>query len=320
LKRQACRLGGVASFWAAALLAALPASGQQQGPINPQIPLAPPVAGEAVSTGNDALPDERQSRETGARPLQGVPGWADPVVWDPAGLFAAPPIPLPDLPERIAIPAETRIPIVLETPLSTRLSRRGQTVVFRTSGRLALGQGLEIPPQAEIRGRLVEVTRPGVFGKSGALRVAVERIVLLGGATSNLRAQLVSPDMNPRGRLTAEGRRSLNSQTLALLSLQGTLAGAQFGGKAAGIGAGAGAALAAVLMMSQKGRDVSVSVGTPFSLRLREGVDLPALAVFRAQQDYARTHPSRLSPEGLGASPDDDSRPVLRRRPATLQP
>jgi hypothetical protein len=167
---------------------------------------------------------------------------------------------------------------------------------------------------------LVEVTRPGVFGKSGALRVAVERIVLLGGATSNLRAQLVSPDMNRRGRLTAEGRRSLNSQTLALLSLQGTLAGAQFGGKAAGIGAGAGAALAAVLMMSQKGRDVSVSVGTPFSLRLREDVDLPALAVFRAQQDYARTHPSRFSPEGFGASPDGDSRPVLRRRPATLQP
>jgi hypothetical protein len=126
--------------------------------------------------------------------------------------------------------------------------------------------------------------------------------------------------MNARGRLTSEGRRSVGSQSLVLLSLQGTLAGAQFGGKAAGIGAGAGAALAAVLMMSQKGRDVSVAVGTPFSLRLREHVDLPAEAVFSAQQNYARTHPTRFSDEDLDTTFDSERRPILKRRPAIPQP
>ena len=234
--------------------------------------------------------------------------------------YAAPPMLPPNLPERIAIPAGARIPIVLETPLSSRFSRQGQAVIFRTSSALALSQELQIPPGVEIRGRLAEVTRPGVFGKSGALRVIVERIVLPGAPAANLRAQLRSADMNARGRLTTDGRRSMNIENLAVLSLQGTLAGAQFGGKAAGIGASAGAAIAAVLMMSQRGRDVSVSAGTPFSVRLQQDADLPAPAVFWAQQNYASSHPRPTAYEDWDDGFESGPRPVLKRRATTSQP
>jgi hypothetical protein len=102
---------------------------------------------------------------------------------------------------------------------------------------------------------------------------------------------------------------------LVVLSAQGALAGAQFGGKAAGIGAGTGAAVAAVLMMSKKGSDVSVSPGTPFSVRLQQDAELPAPAVYWAQQDYASSH---LDPSGADDSRDEDldegPRPVLKRR------
>jgi len=305
---------------AAALLGtARPSSGQQQGPINPQVPPPPPVAEAPAPTDAGAPPHEALPPATPPAPAA-LSTWKDHLTLGSAERATAPLMPPPDLPDRIAIPAGTRIPVVLETPLSTRFSRKGQTVIFRTSGSLAVGQDLEIPPGTEIRGRLAEVSRPGVFGKSGALSVTVERIALPAGSTANLRAQLRSPGMNARGRLTTEARRSLGLQSLMVLSLQGTLAGAQFGSKAAGIGAGAGAAIAAVLMMSQRGRDVSIAAGTPFSVRLREDLDLPAQAVFLAQQDYARTHPSQPAVDGPDAPLDGLPRPVLKRRSASPQP
>jgi len=242
------------------------------------------------------------------------------VILGDAERYAAAPVLPSNLPERVAIPAGTRIPIVLETPLSSRFSRQGQAVIFRTSSALALGPELEIPPGVEIRGRVAEATRSGVFGKSGALRVTVEQMMLPGAPAASLRAQLRSADMNARGRLTTDGRRSISGQSLVVLSLQGALAGAQFGGKAAGIGAGAGAAVAAVLMMSQRGRDVSVSAGTPFSVRLQQDAELPAQAVFWAQQDYARTHASPSTYQDWDAGLESGPRPVLKRRATTPQP
>jgi hypothetical protein len=165
----------------------------------------------------------------------------------------------------------------------------------------------------------VEVTRPGVFGKSGALRVTVEQVVLPGAPAAGLRAQLRSADLNTRGRLTGEGRRSIDVQSMAVLSLQGTLVGARFGGKAAGIGAGAGAAVAAVLLMSQRGSDASVSAGTPFSVRLRQDAQLSARGVYWAQQDYARSRASPFTDSDWEAGFESGPRPVLKRRTTTPQ-
>ena len=221
----------------------------------------------------------------------------------------------PDLPRRITIPAGTRIPIVLETPLSSRFSREGQTVVFRTAGSLSLTEDLTVPPGVEIRGRLTGVTRPGGFGKSGALRVTVERMMFPGAAAARLRAQLRSADINSRGRLTSDSRRVMGREGLLVLSAQGALAGSQFGGQAAGIGAGA--AVAAVLMMSKKGSDVSVPRGTPFLVRLQQDAELPAAAVYWAQQDYASSHPDPSEvDDSRDEDRDDSARPVLKRRPA----
>jgi hypothetical protein len=208
--------------------------------------------------------------------------------------------------------AGTRISIVLETPLSSQFSRRGQPVVFRTTRPVPLGESLQIPLGVEIRGRVTEVTRPGAFGKSGSLRVTVDRMVLPGTAAARLRGQLRSSDFSARGSFSREGRRRMDRKGLATLSVQGALAGAPLGGKAAGIGAGAGAAVAAVLMMSKKGRDITVSRGTPFSVRLQQDAELSAPAIYWAQQDYTSRHTNGFQWDDDGA---EDSRPVLKRRP-----
>jgi hypothetical protein len=305
---------------------AAPSSAQQQEPVVPQAPAgapqtpagvpwspAPPARDTPQTAPGTPARAESPTREGG--PLLGLPSWMGRMAAGASETYAAPPVLPPNLPERITIPTGTRIPMVLETPLSSRFSHRGQAVVFRTTGAVPLGAELEVPPGVEVRGRVTEVTRPGVFGKSGTLRVAVERMVLPGAPATNLRAQLRSGDINSRGRLTNDNRRLMDRQGLVVLSMQGALAGAQFGGKAAGIGAGAGAAVAAVLMMSKKGRDVSVSPGTPFSVRLQQDADLPAPAVYWAQQDYADRRPGAAGAEDdRDAGLDDGTRPVLKRR------
>jgi hypothetical protein len=311
----------VATLWVSA---ALPLGAQQQGPINPQVPAALPEAPGDSSAGNsgakgDASPiapgtparTEHLTRE--GAPLLGLPSWLERTSAGASPAYATPPVLPVDVPERVTISAGTRIPIVLETSLSSRFSRKGQPVVFRTTRAVPLGESLQVPPGVEIRGRVAEVRRPGAFGKSGTLRVTVERMVLPGAAATRLRAQLRSGDVGTRGRLSREGRRGMDSQGLVMLSMQGALAGAPFGGKAAGIGAGAGAAVAAVLMMSKKGHDISVERGTPFSVRLQQDAELSAAAIYWAQQDYSSRHPGGTSFDHDGE--EDDTRPVLKRRP-----
>ncbi len=240
------------------------------------------------------------------------------------------------------IPAGTRIAVVLDTPLSTRIARQGQLVTFRTSDSLRLADQLEIPPETAFTGSVVEVKRPGSFGKSGALRVKLDRINLSTGATAEVLARLDSPDMNSRGRLTTDHRHSTDLMSLAVYTLEGTLLGSRIkGGKGAAVGAGAGAMAALIIMMSKKGSDVYLEPGMPFQVILDQAVALPGDSVWAAHQSYARTHgPAWGNSSGPDSSagatsadsnrsevernPDgsvvDPDRPRLKRRPKSQQP
>ncbi len=293
-------------FWALALFA-LPAAAQQ-GTINPRIP--PP-----------APPPEQPTPEPAPQPAP-QPKFPEPVALPPS------------LPGRAIIPAGTRIAVVLETPLSTRIARRGQLVTFRTSDALRINDQLEIPPETAITGSVVEAKQPGRFGKQGALRVKVDRISLSTGAAAEVAARLDSPDMKGRGRLSSDSNRTTDLYSLALYTIEGTLLGSQIkGGKGAAVGAGAGAAVALLIMMSHKGSDVYLEPGMPFLVTLDREVALPGAEVYAAQQSYARSRrndPSQtgaasgVAPSETERNPDgtpvDPDRPKLKHRPKRPQP
>jgi hypothetical protein len=230
------------------------------------------------------------------------------------------------------IPAGTRVAVVLDTPLSTRISRQGQPVTFRTSDPLPIGDHLEIPPETGFTGAVVEAKRPGAFAKPGVLRVRVDRINLSTGATREVAARLDSPDMKGQGRLSSDSSHATDLATLAMYSLQGTLLGAQIkGGKGAAVGAGAGATLALIIMMSHKGSDVYLEPGMPFLIILDRPVELPGAEVYAAQQSYAHAHPSYPEQAGSPSNPSeperntdgttaDSDRPKLKHRPKKPQP
>lgn len=292
-------------------LTAFPA-GAQQGTINPRIPPPPPPP-------DDSVPQDLP-----------LPKTLPPLFQSQQPRRAETPEPPAALPTSVAIPAGTRIAVVLDTPLSTRIARQGQLVTFRTTDALRLGEQLEIPPETAFTGSVIEVKRPGGFGKAGALRVRVERINLSTGATAEVAAHLDSPDMKAQGKLTTDNSRATDLYSLAVYSLEGTLLGSRIkGSKGAAVGAGAGALVALIIMMSKRGPDVYLEPGMPFLVILDKAVELPGAAVYEAQQSFARARGTPADSAGEGASeiqrnPDgatlDSDRPKLKHRPKPPQP
>jgi hypothetical protein len=218
---------------------------------------------------------------------------------------------LPDLPRQVALPMNQRIPVVLDTTLSTVNSKQGQIVTFHTIYSLPLGGGLEIPAETEILGRVVEVKRPAHFGREGELRLAIDQIHLDPDGGTNLQAHLDSAEMKGPGRFTNDDSRSTDPHPVVIDSAGGALLGAVVsGGTGAGIGAGAGAAVAVLIMKSPRGQDVYLEQGMRFAVILDQPAYLSGAAVYAAQQEFLKyAGPAPLEPDSK-----NNGVPQLKRR------
>ena len=298
----------------------------QLAPIDPRIPPPPPPP-EATSAPPETLP---------------APPAPAPAASAPAPAQARPSF---TAPETVVIPAGTRFDVTLDTPLSTRISKKGQLVNFRTSEPLPITDNLVIPPDTIFAGKVTEVHCPGAFGKSGVLKVKVERLELSSGAGTDVIARIDSQDINSQGKLPSDRSRAANLISLGLWSAQGAIIGSQVGGaKGAGIGAGTAATIALIIMMSKHGRDVYLEPGTPFQVDLDQPASLPGKAVLAAQPnaaaDSAEASKAGNGPAKAGTQAGSDSangaatpksnssanpatdpgRPALKHRPKPQQP
>jgi len=223
-------------------------------------------------------------------------------------------------PEKLFLPGATSIAVVLDSPLSTRITRKGMEVVFLTSESIRLGDGLELPPDTRILATVVEAKKPGIFGRPGAMKITIEQIEVEGQATPVV-GRLEGVDANA-GKIMSDKSRTANLYTLASWSLSGTLIGAQAGGgKGALIGAGAGAAAAILVAMSRRGPDLYLEPGTPFAVIFDEPVELRGADVYAAQLKYEKAnHPRQRSEEEMLDATSDPGKPQLKRRPKPPQP
>ncbi len=318
-----------------AIFLALPTDilAQQQPPINTRIPPPPPPP---------ELPAPRAPSPAPAPPVVPtavVPPSTPTSVSHPAGATPAATLPR-HVPAKIVVPSGTRIAVVLDTPLSTRISRTGQLVNFRTSEALPVGPDLAIPPDSIFSGKVTEASRPRSFGKSGQLRVKVDHFSLADGTGSDVVARLESSDPDQSGRKPSDHSPGANIYNLAIWTAQGTLLGAQIhGGKGAAVGAGAGATVALIVLMSRHGQDVYLEPGMPFLVTLDRPLSLPGPAVAAIQPAASSSvnasgQPTSIRPGVPQATSHDDSpngtasadpstdsdRPQLKHRPKPPQP
>jgi hypothetical protein len=217
-----------------------------------------------------------------------------------------------DLPSQVAIPANQPIPVVLDATLSTVNSKQGQIVTFRTLYSTPLSDGLEIPPQTQILGHLVDVKRPAHFGREGELRLAVDEIRLQPGGGAALAAHLDADEMKGPGRFTNEKTQQTDLHPVAIDTATGAALGAAGGAGGAAIGAGTGAALAVLILKSPRGQDVYLEEGMHFAVTLDQPAYLSGPDVYAAQQEFSK-HPRPAAPL---PNPQNGSQPQLKRRQA----
>ncbi len=176
------------------------------------------------------------------------------------------------------IPTGTRIAVVLDVPVSTRISHKGQIVRFRTTDPLMVDGQVELPSDSLFGGKLLEVRKPGRFSKEGHIVLAVDTLELADGSQTPISAKLEASDPLASGKGTERSKAATILST-AMWTAEGALLGLGIdGGQGAAVGAGAGGAISVAVLMSKRGHDVYLEPGTPFQIRLDQQVTFQAPA------------------------------------------
>lgn len=229
--------------------------------------LGTPAFGQAPEGPQPAAPTAESSRRAVARPA--------------ASSNAAAPQAASG--EKIAVPAGTRIAVVLENGISTRSAKAGDSLYFHTSFPITQNNQIVIPVGCYMRGELIESKRPGRVKGKGEFRLRLNTLIFPNGYTVDLTAAPRSADsggketMDSEGKVTGGGGKGKDAETAATTTATGAGIGAIAGGvKGAGIGAGIGglAGLGAILLT--RGPEAELPRGSALDIVLEHELALDA--------------------------------------------
>jgi hypothetical protein len=185
------------------------------------------------------------------------------------------------LPEKITLPAGTRVAVVLENGISTRSAKPGDSVYFHTNFPITQNNRVIIPVGSYLRGELTESRRPGRVKGRGEFRMRLDSLIFPNGYTVDLKAAPRSADsggketMDSEGKVTGPGGKGKDVGTVAETTATGAGIGAiAAGAKGAGFGAGIGglAGLAAVLLT--RGPEAELPRGSTLDIVLEREIVL----------------------------------------------
>jgi len=190
------------------------------------------------------------------------------------------------LTEGITLPQGTVIPIVLADYLNTRNSQVGDVFYADTVYPIWIQQKLVIPKGSNIRGSVMEVTRPGRIKGKGRLTIRFDDVLLPNGVRHTLNAALrgthgPGEETIDRRSESIEGSGSAGEDvgTIVGTAASGTLLGTVIGigpgrpGAGSAIGAGVGVAAGVAQVLFSRGPDLVINPGTRFDLELRQPME-----------------------------------------------
>jgi hypothetical protein len=165
----------------------------------------------------------------------------------------------------VTIPAGTRLPIVLDTTVSSTSSRVEQSVEAHLSQPLVLHGQTVLPQGTRVNGVVTDATESGRV--KGRAHVAVRFDTL--SARGDERYRINAPAI---GR-TAEATKKKDAMEIGAPAAGGAIIGGLVGGKkGALIGGAAGGGAGTAVVLSTRGKEVSLPRGTALTLRLSEPV------------------------------------------------
>jgi hypothetical protein len=164
------------------------------------------------------------------------------------------------------LPAETAIPIALETTVSSATSRPEDRVDAKVRANVLSGGKVVIPAGSQLRGHVVSVRRPGKVKGLAYLSVSFNELVA-NGKTYRIATRRLGVQGQP-----SHGR---DAKIIGGGAGAGAIVGAIVdgkGGAAKGALVGAGAGTGAVL--ATRGKEVTLPAGSRWRVRLAQPLDI----------------------------------------------
>lgn len=274
LLSAACRSNNAASDTPAQQTATAEVTPQPPGT---EVPLTPGAADSASRI--DTQPAQPVPAPAPARPAPGVSQNAPPApvnsapapvpaapAPEPAAPAAAPaptPPPPPE-PRLVSIPANTALPLALQTEVGSDISKVEDRVAARVTRDVLVGGEVVVPEGSRVAGRVTYAQPSGKVKGRAALTVRFYSLTI-GDRTYEIATEPL--------RREAEGTKAKDARNIGIGAGAGAAIGAILGGKkGAGIGAAVGGAGGTGVVLATKGEEVHLPSGTTITTRLASPV------------------------------------------------
>jgi type IV secretion system protein VirB10 len=248
------------------LLSCAAALGQTQAPSQNQTSTPEPAAQPAAAQ----APAAQQAKPTTDRPYYDYDGKPRPAP------LVQPAVPEPD---SITVPAGTKVPLTLESPISTKSARAGDGVYLRTSFPVTVDNTMVIPVGTYVQGVITNVKRPGKVSGRAEILFRFTTMIYPDGYTVSIPGSLNDvpgaenshmKDNDKEGTVQADSTKGRDVATIAGPAATGALTGAIVdGGRGAGIGGGIGAAIGIGTVLLTRGNDVRIEQGSTVEMVLQ---------------------------------------------------
>ena len=185
-------------------------------------------------------------------------------------------------PERIVVPAGTKVPLVLKHAVSTKSARPGDGVYLETTFPVTQNDRIVIPAGTYVQGQITAVKRSGRVKGRAELLLHFTTLIFPNGYTVTLPGALESVPgsedktvKDDEGTIQAEGSKGRDVGTAVGMAATGAvIGGLAGGGKGAGIGAGAGGAAGILIGLLSRGNEVRLESGTAVEMVLQRPLEL----------------------------------------------
>lgn len=192
----------------------------------------------------------------------------------------------------IVVPADTRIPLILNNTINTRSAYVGEAIYCESIYPITVGNRIIIPKGSSIRGTVTQVIRPGRVKGRAQLGLRFDELISPNGTTRQLRATLSGfgserdDKFKPQeGKVEGGGSKGKDVGTVVQTTVPGaeigTIVGAAKGAplEGLGIGSAAGAAAGVAWVLATRGKDVVLPYGTNLELQLLQPVNFDRIEI-----------------------------------------
>ncbi len=203
-------------------------------------------------------------------------------------------------PEKIVIPYSTILSVRLLDTVSSDSNDVGDKFTASLASPVMVNDSIVIPAEAGIHGKVVEVQSSGRFSGKPSLAIELNEIAY-NGKTYSLRTSQFSKE--------GKSRTTRSAETIGGGAGIGAILGGMLGGgRGAAIGAAIGAGVGTGVQAKSRGSQVELPAETILSFRLKGPLEVEAASTL---------HSSPSTDPGSSADPFPNDRPVLKRRPGS---